>query len=397
MQLLDWIDPKDLSLLHLAENPNAVDYLEDILEFRDYRVFNEYDIQKINNIQKNRTFWNRLASNENATRIIEKKINECYDVINNIYLEENVEGENNWDKENDWDDIYLFWENIAKHSKNIDLLRRIIQEGRINIDFWYYLCNNKNSEIIPLLEQKIKSGFYLDKQFENKFWCSLARNKNPDIIPLLEKKIQENTVNNSLNISFWLSLATNENAVHLLLNYNKLTPQFWHSLAVNPNNEMILRIQEKIQNNEITNRLIWDSIAFNTNSMIIPFLEKFIDTKKCTDTFWLNLATNPNPDILLLLEKKIHDSNGELYNNKYFWINLSKNPNAIDIIEKNIVELLDSEEKIITSHFWTNIARNPNGIPLLKQITNGKMNEIIWRNLSTNPNIFHNPSSYYLK
>jgi hypothetical protein len=324
--LLDWIDKDKLDWDNLSKNPNAIDLLEDRIEYE-----NSLTDAQFHQLQK-KINWNDLSKNSNAINLLTE----------------------NQDKIN--------WKLLCLNPNAIELLKK--NQDRIK---WYLLCKNQNA--IDLLKKRIEyEKTLIDKELDESEikidWEELST--NPNAIELL-KKNQDKIV--------WEFLSTNPNAIDLLkerIEYEKaLTDEEldeseskidWEELSTNPN---AIKLLKKNQD-----KIVWEFLSTNPNA--INLLKKNQDKIN-----WDYLSLNPNAIELL---KKNQD--------KIKWEYLSANPNAIDLLKNRIkyeksltgAQFNQLENKIN----WRSLSENPNAINLLKE-NQDKINCFV---LSANPSIF---------
>jgi ribosomal protein L24E len=162
-------------------------------------------------------------------------------------------------------------------------------------------------------------------------------------IPRLRKFIK-NKFNTKMNMFYGLNI----NAIYLIENIIKITPNIYSYLSTNSS---AIHILEKN-----IDKINW--INLSEKSTAIDLLEKNPDKIN-----WDMLSSNPTA--IKLLEKNP---------NKINWTILSSNPSAIKLLEKNI-------DKIN----WDMLSENSAAIHLLES----NPDKINWKNLSSNTSAIH--------
>ncbi len=187
--------------------------------------------------------------------------------------------------------------------------------------------------------------YLLEKNRDLINWKGLSC--NPNALKLLED-----------NIGFivWKELVNNPNpeCLNLFKKYHEISEKNLKELSKNKG--AISLIEENI------NRVKWHTFSYNLclNTAAIHLLEKNIDKID-----WYALSENRSAIHLL-----------EANQDKIHWPILSGNPSAIHLLEKN-------PDKI----YWPNLASNPSAMHILEKNIK-RINELGWRNLSMNPEIF---------
>jgi hypothetical protein len=272
----------------LSGNPNVVPVLEQNIDKLD---------------------WEEIASNKNAGHLLAKKIQETFNVIDNVLCDQ-VYNTIKIKKKKNKSQKQTLLENKPLFGSNKGVTRMM---SRIWFNPGAVCIFEKWCEVNTLPSFWRGFGFITD----GIHWWSICANRGA--IRIIEKNMSR--VN-------WQYLSENTAAIHILeQNLDKVD---WYNLSANPAAIHILeRNLDKVH---------WGQLSTNINA--IHLLERnirFID--------WKYLSANPSA--IRLLEQNI---------NKIDWEMLSINPAAIRLIERNL-------DKID----WDALAWNPNALHILKR------------------------------
>ncbi len=283
-------------MLSFNENYLVLDYLEQNPELICFELlaFNKCALHIIEkNIDKIKKYWNNFLTNSNKKTldIIKKYDN----IINHYYLSQNENPEiikllYKYKDKNEFN-----WAFLSSSSNEIKLL-----EENIDCIYWSNLSMNPNALILlekyphkidwVFLSKNVNALHILDKNIDKIYWNSLS--ENPNAIYLLEKNIDK--------IS-WNNLCKNTNGIKLIEDNldeikNNLNLCF---LSNNPNGIKIIDILINKYNYNIKD---FENIGSNENAVHLMFNYDYITMRKNNASFFEELVSKVfNPERLLKL------------------------------------------------------------------------------------------------
>lgn len=348
-QLLDWIDPKKITWIHLVTVmdtyllhkyseyvvdvnlagfafPEIVEFLQDCPKFID---------------------WRSLSWNPCAVHLLEQ----------------------NKDK--------IDWEEICRNINAIHLIREYTKNMTQNVNkvMLDALCANENAvELIEAYTCNMKQRLNIQSNVHNNLVNLNILCKNPNAIPLIRTFIGYSFLNKKkVN---WQYLSSNPNAIELLKdNLDKID---WFMIAGNKNVVLILKCL-KLNDLQIVleNEIHWDYLS--SNHGVIPFLVDLYKSNKVQflhKVNWRRMCYNP--ESIPFLEQVTQNFTTNL--NLLDWEMLSQNSNAFRAMEKITNNFTTKLDLINWSEFCLN--KNPKIIPILEK----HVQKIKWINFSRNPN-----------
>jgi len=297
------------NLYYLCQNKHAIKYIEKeilkkyIINLSKYSENKELFSGSIN-IEDifSSPFVDALSKNENAIELLYK-----YKLIYNIeYCNSLSCNENSLSIFKKFPNL-IDWGWYSMNPNGIEIIEKNLD--KVN---WSSLCSNPNAiHIIEKYIDKISwssiseniNGYnIIEKNIDKIDFTYLTFNKNPNIIPLLEYKIKniEENINNNIDRlknsnllhNMFELLSYNENAVKLLRKYNDKIN--WSNLSLNQSDEAIELLEENID------KINWSNLSKNENLKAIKLLEKNI-----CKIDWYKILQNKSA--IELIEKYFHE------------------------------------------------------------------------------------------
>lgn len=284
--------------------------------------------------------------------------------------------------------------NLSMLCKNPSLEVIDLIEVNINMINWEWLLQNPN--LTHLLKYKLQDidwidilrheesdainefiGTYLQEDDNDAFWYWLCQNRNSSAIKIVEANIYTNKIS-------WYQLSRNPSAIKLIEIGIKINKVDWNGLSSNPASEAIKLL--KLHPDKIN----WHQLQWNDNPEVIPLLE----TCDINIIDWMAISERFNPQFINFIERHINIALDEL---NWSWI--SRNPHALHLLNThrdkinwiticknsnpNIIPLL--EYGLETNQInWLLAFTNPNIFPFLKL----HLDKVNWYELSKLPDIF---------
>ena len=192
----------------------------------------------------------------------------------------------------------------------------MLEENKKKIN-WYHASRNKNKDIIPLLEERIRST--VKNNYKNYVHWDCILSSNFDVSSLVEIEFQKPLLNNRiLRTLNYRTLLSSGNYFHILEKYK----QFIDWVALSKNENGIKMIEAEL--NEKKSRVVWYALCQNKNAIDILTKESMNEPNRID---WEELSANKNAIDILRKEAKKEP-------NRIDWYNLCSNENAMDIIMK---------------------------------------------------------------
>ena len=286
---------------------------------------------------KDASFFSYISLNENALDFL--TLPENYSRINWSYLSSNESPkaisllENNLSK--------IDWVRLSNNPSAVHILKS--NKGKID---WSSLCSNKNKDVYPLLEEKVKSTN--NNYGRNKInWNRLFSNRSLDISDLVEKEFEKPKSKNNVlkTFEYRFNLSYNGNHTNLLDNNKRLIE--WNALSANKYAMNLIR--EELKNKK--SRINWRALCLNENAIDILTKES---KKEPNRIDWPSLCENENAIGILAKEAKKDV-------NRICWETLSQNKKATRILAK---ELKRKDSDLYIHYLITHLEL----IPLIKPI-----------------------------
>jgi hypothetical protein len=254
----EWTD-----LIHLCENPNAINILDDMLEdLEDNSIdedgFKNYEFGPGNDSQTIR--WEKICRNPNAVHILEK-----IDIKNFIHDERILKA-------------------VLKNPNALDLIqdkvKKIASGNYPDVIFWSYLLNNPNA--IYLIDERIEK--YKSENNSDK-------NSTVDLEEILR------TLPDRMN---WYRVFENPNAVHIIEERIRKEPLDEYeqvNICFNPG---AIHLLPKDKKGRISRTFIWKHLTLLArNPSALPLIERYIKNNKPFHSY-----LSSNPSIFELKESK---------------------------------------------------------------------------------------------